>query len=154
MPAVTSVTAVPTRPRLAEIRRIYAESDTIAVVGASPDPSKRANVVPLYLRDQGYRIIPVNPNHNEVFGETAYHTLLEIPGPVDVVDVFRPPADCPEVAAKAVQIGARVLWLQLGILSEEAGQIATAGGLTFVEDRCMGQMHAKLGLGPGPAHVD
>ncbi len=142
-----------TRPPIAVLRRIYEESHTIAVVGASPDPSKRANVVPAYLRDQGYRIIPVNPNHDEVFGERSYPTLLDIPEPVDVVDVFRPPVDAPDVAAKAVQIGAKVLWLQLGILSDEAAQIAAKGGLTFVEDHCIGQMHAMLGLGPGPAHV-
>ncbi len=141
-----------TRPPIAELRRIYDESRTIAVVGASPDPSKRANVVPIYLRDQGYRIIPVNPNHDEVFGEQSYATLLDIPEPVDLVDVFRPPTDAPDVAEKAVQIGATVLWLQLGILSEEAARIAAAGGLAFVEDHCIGQMHAMLGLGPGPPH--
>ncbi len=143
-----------TRPPVAEIRRLFEESRTIAVVGASPDPTKRANVVPSYLRDQGYRIIPVNPNHDEIFGERCYPTLLEVPGPVDVVDVFRPAADAPEIADKAVQIGARVLWLQLGILSDEAAEIAATAGLTFVEDHCMGQMHAMLGLGPGPPHSD
>jgi hypothetical protein len=141
-----------TRPPISELRKIYEESRTIAVVGASPDPSKRANVVPGYLKDQGYRIIPVNPNHDEVFGEPCYPSLLEIPEPVDVVDVFRPPVDAPDVAEKAVEIGAKVLWLQLGILSEEAARIATEGGLVFVEDHCMGQMHAMLGLGPGPVH--
>ncbi len=142
-----------TRPPLPELRRIYAESHTIAVVGASPDSTKRANVVPAYLIDQGYRVIPVNPNHDEVFGERCYPTLLEIPDKVDIVDVFRPPIDAPDVAVKAVQIGARVLWLQLGILSDEAARIAQQGGLLFVEDHCIGQMHAMLGLGPGPAHA-
>ena len=142
-----------TRPPIVELRRIYEESRTIAVVGASPDPTKRANVIPAYLRDQGYRIIPVNPNHDEVFGEPCYPTLLEIPDPVDIVDVFRPPIDAPDVATKAVQIGAKVLWLQLGILSDEAARIAQEGGLAFIEDHCIGQMHAMLGLGPGPEHA-
>lgn len=141
-----------TRPPIAEVRRIYEESKTIAVVGASPDTSKRAYVVPNYLKEQGYRIIPVNPKHDEVFGEPAYPTLLDIPEPVDVVDVFRPAPEAPDIAEKAVQIGAKVFWLQLGIVSEAAGHIAEAGGLAFVEDHCMGQMHAMLGLGPGPPH--
>lgn len=140
------------RPPLDDIRRIYADSKTIAVVGASPDPSKRAYVVPAYLQEQGYRIIPVNPGHEEVLGEKAYSTLLDIPEPVDVVDVFRPADEAPGIAENAVAIGANVLWLQLGIVSEEAGQIATEGGLDFVMDNCMGAMHAKLGLGPGPDH--
>ncbi|MGI9648490.1 MAG: CoA-binding protein [Acidimicrobiia bacterium] len=141
-----------TRPPIAEVRRIYEESNTIAVVGASPDTSKRAYVVPNYLQEQGYRIIPVNPNRDEVFGEKAYPTLLDIPEPVDVVDVFRPAAEAPGLAEQAVEIGARVFWLQLGIVSEAAGHIAVEGGIAFVEDHCMGQMHAMLGLGPGPPH--
>lgn len=142
------------RPPLADLRRIYAESHTIAVVGASPDPSKRANVIPNYLQDQGYRVIPVNPNHSEILGEKCYSTLLDVPEPVDVVDVFRPPADAPEIAEGAVQIGAGVLWLQLGIHSEEAARIAAEGGLAYIENHCIGQMHAMLGLGPGPPHTD
>ena len=141
-----------TRPPIAEVRRIYEESKTIAVVGASPDPGKRAYVVPEYLQEQGYRIIPVNPNHDEIFGEKAYPTLLDIPEPVDVVDVFRPAEEAPGIAEQAVEIGAKVLWLQLGIISDTAGQIAQEGGLAFVEDHCMGMMHAMLELGPGPAH--
>lgn len=141
-----------TRPPIAEVRRIYEESKTIAVVGASPDTSKRAFVVPNYLQEQGYRIIPVNPHHDEVFGEKAYPTLVDIPEPVDVVDVFRPAEDAPGIAEKAVEIGAKVFWLQLGIVSDTAGRIAEEGGLVFVEDHCMGQMHAMLGLGPGPPH--
>lgn len=138
------------RPPLPELRRIYAETTTIAVVGASPDPAKKAHVVPAYLQANGYRIIPVNPRHDEIFGETVYPTLLEIPEPVDVVDVFRPAPEAMIVADKAVAIGAKVLWLQQGIVSEEAAAIASAAGMTVVMDTCMGMMHAKLGLGPGP----
>ena len=141
------------RPPLAELRRIYAETKTIAVVGASPDPAKKANVVPVYLQAHGYRIIPVNPRHDEVFGETAYPTLLEVPEPVDVVVVFRPAPEATIVAEKAVAIGAKVLWLHDGIVSEEAAAIATAAGMTVVMDTCMGLMHAKLVLGPGSTIV-
>ena len=133
------------RPPLPELRRIYAETTTIAVVGASPDPAKKAHVVPAYLQANGYRIIPVNPRHDEIFGETAYPTLLEIPEPVDVVDVFRPAPEARSSPSKAVAIGAKVLWLQQGIVSEEAAAIATAAGMTVVMDTCMGMMHAKLG---------
>lgn len=139
------------RPPIAELRRIYAETMTIAVVGASPDPAKKAHSVPAYLQSNGYRIIPVNPRREEVFGKTAYPTLLEVPDPVDVVDVFRPAPEAPNVAEQAVAIGAKVLWLQEGIVSEEAAAIATAAGLTVVMDTCMGLMHAKLGLGPATA---
>ena len=141
-----------TRPPLGDVRRIYADTKTIAVVGASPDPSKYSHTVAAYLKEQGYRIIPVNPGAEEVIGERAYPTLSDIPEPVDVVDVFRPADEAPGIAEQAVAIGADVLWLQVGIVSEEAGEIAAANGMTFVMDHCMGMMHAKLGLGPGPGH--
>jgi predicted CoA-binding protein len=130
--------------------RIYAEAKTIAVVGASADPSKAAHRIPAYLQSQGYRILPVNPRGGELFGEYVYGSLAEIDVPVDVVDVFRPSEETPEIARQAVDIGAKVLWLQLGIASDEAEQIAEAGGLTVVMNRCMGATHALLGLGPGP----
>lgn len=129
--------------------RIYAESKTIAVVGASADEAKAAHRIPAYLQSQGYRIVPVNPRGGELFGEPVVHTLAEIPVPVDVVDVFRPAEEAPEIARQAVAIGAKAVWLQLGIVSEEARQIAEAAGLTVVMDRCMGATHAALGLGAG-----
>jgi uncharacterized protein len=129
---------------------IYAQTRTIAVVGASADPSKAAHRVPRYLQSQGYRILPVNPHGGELFGERVYRSLAEIDTPVDVVDVFRPAQEAPEIARQAIAIGAKVLWLQLGIVSEEARQIAEAAGLTVVMNRCMGATHAQLGLGPGP----
>jgi predicted CoA-binding protein len=141
-----------TRPRLDQIRRLYEETSTIAVVGASPDRSKRAHVIPAYLQSQGYRIIPVNPRHAMVLGETCYPNLLDIADSVDVVDVFRPASEAPDISRHAVAIGARALWLQVGIRSDEAHAIAEAAGLLFVEDHCMGQMHAMVGLGPGPEH--
>ncbi len=141
-----------TRPSLANIRRLYEETSTIAVVGASPDPTKRAHVIPAYLQSQGFRILPVNPTHAEVLGERCYPTVLEVPDHVDVVDVFRPADEAPGIARAAVTIGARALWLQVGIVSDEAEQIARDAGLVFVEDHCIGQMHAMAGLGPGPDH--
>jgi uncharacterized protein len=130
--------------------RIYAETKTIAVVGASGDPAKPAHEVPRYLQQQGYRILPVNPRGGELLGEPVARSLAEVEGPVDVVEVFRPAAEAPQVAREAVKVGAKVLWLQLGIKSEEARQIAEAAGLTVVMDRCMGEAHGALGLGPGP----
>jgi uncharacterized protein len=130
--------------------RIYAETKTIAVVGASGDPAKPAHEIPRYLQQQGYRILPVNPRGGELLGEPVARSLAEVEGPVDVVEVFRPAAEAPQVAREAVKVGAKVLWLQLGIKSEEARQIAEAAGLTVVMDRCMGETHGALGLGPGP----
>jgi uncharacterized protein len=106
------------RERLA---RTYAGTSTIAVVGASGDPSKPANSIPRYLQEQGYRVIPVNPRGGELFDEPVARSPSEVDGPVDVVDVFRPADEAPQIAREAVQVGARVLWLQLGIESEEAG---------------------------------
>ena len=135
--------------------RIYAQTRTIAVVGASADVSKAAHKVPRYLQSQGYRILPVNPRGGELFGERVYRSLAEIDVPVDVVEVFRPAQEAVEIARQAVAIGAKVLWLQAGIVSEEAKQIAEAAGLTVVMNRCMGATHALLGLGPGPhASID
>jgi hypothetical protein len=133
-----------------ELLRIYAESKTIAVVGASADPAKAAHRIPAYLQSRGYRVLAVNPRGGKLFGERVATTLLEIEEPVDIVDVFRPADEAPEIARQAVEIGAKVLWLQLGIESPQARRIAEAGGLTFVENRCLGAAHRKLGLGPGP----
>ncbi len=130
--------------------RIYAQTRTIAVVGASADASKAAHQVPRYLQSQGYRILPVNPRGGELFSEHVFRSLTEIDVPVNVVEVFRPAQEAPEIARQAIVIGAKVLWLQLGIISEEARRIAEAAGLTVVMNRCMGATHALLGLGPGP----
>jgi len=133
-----------------QLRDIYARTRTIAVVGASADPSKPSYQIPHYLQQQGYRIIPVNPRGGEILGERAFRTLGEIDVPVDVVDVFRPAAEAPEIARQAIAIGAKALWLQLGIASEEARRLAESAGLTVVMNRCMGATHREFGLGPGP----
>jgi uncharacterized protein len=128
---------------------IYAQTKSIAVVGASADPSKPAHRIPRYLQQQGYRILPVNPRGGQLLGEPVARSLVEVEGPVDVVEVFRPATEAPEIAREAVKVGAKVLWLQLGIASEEARHVAEAAGLTVVMDRCMGETHGKLGLDRG-----
>jgi predicted CoA-binding protein len=137
-----------------KLLRIYAETKTIAVVGASADETKAAHEIPRYLQSQGYRIIPVNPRGGEILGEPVFRTLTDIDVPVDVVDVFRPAQEAPAIARQAIAIGAKVLWLQIGIESEEARQLAEAAGLTVIMNRCMGETHGELGLGPGPARPD
>lgn len=126
------------------LAEIYRSTRTIAVVGASTDESKAAHRIPAYLQAQGYRIIPVNPGSDEVLGEQPVASLVEISEPVDVVDVFRPSEETPAIAREAVAIGAKVLWLQAGIESEEAAEIARAGGLAVVMDTCMGATHRRL----------
>jgi uncharacterized protein len=133
-----------------ELRKIYEDSKTIAVVGASDNEAKAAHTIPRYLQREGFRIIPVNPKGGEILGERVYASLGDIDEPIDVVDVFRPSEETPDVARQAVEAGAKVLWLQEGIESEEAERIATEGGLKVVMDRCMGQTHHQLKLGPGP----
>jgi predicted CoA-binding protein len=133
-----------------ELKQIYADTKTIAVVGASNDPKKAGHNIPAYLQTQGFKIIPVNPKGGEMFGETVRTSLADIDEPIDVVDVFRPSEETPQIAREAVAAGAKVLWLQTGIQSEEAEQIARDGGLTVVMNTCMGATHRRLGLGPGP----
>ena len=110
---------------------------------------KPGNFVPRYLQGQGYKIVPVNPRHSELLGERCYPSLTEVDVPVDCVEVFRPAEEAPGIAGEAVAIGARFFWLQEGLVSEEAAQIARSGGLGVIMDRCMGVVHGELGLGPG-----
>ena len=117
-------------------KEILQRSTVIAVVGASRDPRKAGGSVPAGLQQRGFRIIPINPFADELFGERVYRSLLEVPAPVDLVDVFRPAADAPEIARQAVAIGAKALWLQLDIRSREARRIAEAAGMDYVEDQC------------------
>ncbi|MGE5384439.1 MAG: CoA-binding protein [Betaproteobacteria bacterium] len=126
------------------LTRILRECRTLAVVGLSPNPSRASNAVSRYMQAQGYRIIPVNPGQTEILGERCYPDLRAIPEPVDLVDVFRNPDDCVPIARDAVAIGAKVLWMQLGVINEEAKRIAEAGGLTVVMDRCIKIDHMDL----------
>jgi len=126
------------------LRRILADSHSIAVVGLSANWHRPSFFAAKYLQDHGYRVIPVNPAYDEVLGQTCYPTLESIPEPVDVVDCFRRAADIPPLAESAVAIGAKVLWLQLGVVNENAAAIARTGGLEVVMDRCMKIEHARL----------
>jgi predicted CoA-binding protein len=117
---------------------------TVAVVGLSTDPSKDSRTVAAYLKDKGYRIMPVNPSADEIMGEKSYPDLASIPEPVDVVDVFMRSERVPEIADQAIAIGAKVLWLQLGITNEEASRKARDAGLTVVQDRCIFVEHSRL----------
>jgi uncharacterized protein len=132
--------------------RIYEETQTIAVVGASTTEGKPGHDIPRYLQSQGYRIVPVNPRGGEVLGERSYLSLRDIDVPIDVVEVFRPPTEAEEIARDAITIGASTLWFQPGTHTEEAVALARDAGLTVVAKRCMGVTHGWLGLGPGP-HV-
>ena len=115
---------------------VLAAATTIAVVGASRDPSKAGGSVPEGLQRRGFRIIPINPFADRLFGEKVYRSLLEVPEKIDLVDVFRPAEDAPEIARQAAAVGARALWLQLDIRSDEARRIAEAAGMDYVEDEC------------------
>jgi predicted CoA-binding protein len=126
--------------------QILRDTTTIAVVGASRDEAKAAHAIPAQMRRHGWRVIPVNPFTDRIWGETCYPTLADIPEPVDLVNVFRPAADAPEVARQAVAIGAPALWLQQGIISAAARQIAEAAGLDYVEDHCIAVERAIRGL--------
>ncbi len=117
-------------------KEVLENATTIAVVGASRDPFKAGGSVPVGLQRRGFRIIPINPFAEVLFGEKVYRTLAEVPETVDLVDVFRPAADAPEIARQAVAIGAKALWLQQDIRSDEARLIAEAAGLDFIEDDC------------------
>lgn len=119
------------------IERILRDYDTITVVGASVDPAKAAHDVPAYMQHRGWCIIPVNPHADEILGEPVYRTLADVPEQVGLVDVFRPAEFTPDIARQAVAAGATALWLQLGIRSAEAREIAESAGLLYVEDRCL-----------------
>jgi predicted CoA-binding protein len=129
-----------------ELRALLGEVHTIAVVGLSSKSGRPSREVAGYLQQHGYRIVPVNPHETEVLGERAYPSLAEIPGDlkIDVVDVFRRAEHTPEVARDAVAIGAKVLWLQEDILSEEAAAIATGGGLDVIMGVCIRQVRERL----------
>jgi predicted CoA-binding protein len=130
----------------AVVEQILSTYPTITVVGASANPWKPAHSVPAAMQALGWRIIPVNPTATEVLGQRAFPTLADVPKQVEFVDVFRPSAQTPDVARQAVAAGARALWLQLGIASDEARRIATDAGLLYVEDRCLIIEQRRLGI--------
>lgn len=134
---------------IAQLRRILKENHTIAVVGLSADWFRPSYFAAKYMQEHGFRIIPVNPKYDEILGEKCYPDLQSIPDKVDIVDVFRKPQDCAPIARDAVAIGAKVLWLQIGVINDEAAQIAADAGLEVVMDRCVKIEYARLfgGLG-------
>ena len=127
-----------------DLRHLLENSRTIAMVGASSNPAKASHEIMKGLLAAGFTVIPVNPSETEVLGQRAYASLEAIPDPVDIVNVFRRPEQTPEIADAAVAMGARALWLQTGIVSDEAERRATAGGLAVVMDRCIGGTTARL----------
>lgn len=126
-----------------EIDRILKETRRIAVVGISSKPGRPSLTVANYLLSQGYEIIPVNPNLQEVLGRKCYPDLESVPGEIDVVDIFRKPQDVLPIVEGAIRKGAKVVWMQEGIVNEEAAQKAREAGLTVVMDRCMLKEHLK-----------
>jgi len=127
-----------------KLRRILSTYKTIAVVGLSNRPERPAQTVPAYLQQQGYRIIPVNPTLTEALGEKAYASLRDIPEPVEIVEIFRRIEDVPPIIEDAIVIGARVVWMQSGIVNQAAAARAEAAGLQVVMDACMGETHRAL----------
>ncbi len=133
---------------------ILAGTCTIAMIGASPDPSKPSHGVMQYLLEQGYKVIPVRPGGGEVLGVPVVNSLADIGEPLHMVDVFRKPEAAPDIAREAVAIGATSLWLQPGCVSPEAGDIARSAGLAFAEDLCTRQVHRDEGVGAiGPSQL-
>ena len=126
------------------LRRILAESRTIAVVGLSADWFRPSYFAAKYMQEHGYRIVPVNPRYPEILGERCYPTLSAIPFKVDIVDVFRKTADVLPIAQEAVAIGAKCLWQQIGVINEHAQALALQNGLDSVVDRCVKIEHARL----------
>jgi predicted CoA-binding protein len=124
-------------------RQLLEDFRTLVVVGCSADPTKSAHSVPAAMQHYGWRVIPVNPRGGELLGVPAYPTLADVPEPVGLVNVFRPSAQAPDVARQAVAVGAKALWLQLGIVSAEAREIAESNGLLYVEDRCIAVERAR-----------
>jgi predicted CoA-binding protein len=125
------------------IQRVLHTAGTIAIVGLSNNPLRASYFVGYYLKRHGYRVIPVNPRETKILGETCYASLLDVPVPVDVVDVFRSPDALPGIAAEAVTIHAGALWCQFGVINEEGAQIAEDGGMTVIMDRCLKVEHAR-----------
>jgi predicted CoA-binding protein len=125
------------------IQRVLHTAKTIAIVGLSKNELRASYFVGYYLKRHGYRVIPVNPREAEILGEKSFKTLADVPVPVDVVNVFRAPDALPAVAAEAVEVRAGNLWCQFGVINEEGGRIAEAGGVSVIMDRCIKVEHAR-----------
>jgi len=128
-----------------KIRQILGNAETIAIVGVSTESTKASNMVASYLQDEGYRVIPVNPRATEILGEECYPDLRAIPFPVDVVDIFRPPTEIPDIVQDAIDIGAKAVWMQLKLIDMPSAEKALAAGLDVVVDKCMKMEHGRFG---------
>jgi predicted CoA-binding protein len=135
-------------PPDSELKQLLTEATTIAMVGASSNPERESYGIMQKLQKAGYRVIPVNPRETEILGERSYPSLIDVPERIDIVDVFRRAEDAPSIADDAVTVGARALWLQTGIVSEDAAARAQAGGLVVVMDKCIGATHSLLRIPP------
>lgn len=132
-----------------KIRRILRKYKTVAVVGLSAQWHRPSYFAAKYMQEHGYRVIPVNPAYDTILGEKCFKSLRDIPGPVDIVDCFRKSAEIPAIAGEAIAIGAKVLWMQLGVHSPEARRMAEAAGLEVIENHCVKIEHGRFfgGLG-------
>jgi predicted CoA-binding protein len=127
-----------------EIKSVLQDYRIVASVGLSADETKDSFAVGVYLQRAGYHIIPINPKADHILGQKVYRSLIEIPAKVEMVQVFRPANEAPDIVEQAIQIGARAVWMQLGIANEEAAEKARAAGLRVVMDHCMMQEHRRL----------
>lgn len=127
-----------------ELRKILRNAHTIASVGCSKDEDKPAHYVPAYLLEHGYEVIPVNPTATEILGQKCYPDLPSIGRAVDVVQIFRPSEDVPPIVQQAIQIGAKVIWMQQGIVNQDAARAASDAGLEVIMDHCMRVEHIRL----------
>lgn len=134
------------------IREILSSTKTIALVGASPNPQRASHAVMHYMLDRGYHVIPVNPNETEILGQKVVASLKDIQEPVDMVDVFRTSEAAGPLCDEAIAIGAKSVWLQLGVINEEGAKRAEAAGLKVIMDRCPAIDMPRLGMGPANPH--
>ena len=125
-------------------QKILNSSRVVAIVGLSPKPDRPSFTVASYLKEQGYKIIPVNPREKEILGEPCYPDLASIPEPVDVVDIFRRSEEVPAIVEEAIKIGAKAIWMQEGVINEEAAARAREAGFLVVMDKCMFKEHQRL----------
>jgi predicted CoA-binding protein len=131
-------------PKEQDIDRILEESKIVAVIGMSKNPEKEAYQIPAYLKEQGYRVIPVNPTAEEILGEKSYRRLKDVPGKIDIVDVFRPSEDIPNYIDDVIEKKPKVFWLQLGIHHPEAERRVAEHGIIVVHNKCMKIEHQRL----------
>ncbi len=129
---------------MTRMEEILNKSRTVAVVGLSANPERPSHIVASYLKEKGYKIIPVNPGEKTILGETSYPDLTSIPEKVDVVDIFRRSEDVPPIVREAIKTGAKAVWMQEGVINKEAAAEARKAGLKVVMNKCMRKEHIKL----------